>query len=162
MRKAGLCALRSRPPVRRSHDVSRPSGAFGRMLGQASRSTAHARPTCNRAPSLRRENREIPWENSGGTWRGHVACPWSGRIGRFVLEAYEDRVARAYFAAAKSCESTFYEVAPYRPNARGAAEFRWRPPDATPAREIHLPAKKSAKDKYTIPGGTHITKPASC
>src|SRR4051812_46189483 len=53
-----------------------PSGAFGRMLGQASRSIAHARCTCNRAPSLHREDREILSRNSGETWLGPVACPW--------------------------------------------------------------------------------------
>jgi hypothetical protein len=38
----------------------------------------------------------------------------------------------AYLAAAKSCESTFYEVAPYRPNALGAAEFRCGCDDGEP------------------------------
>src|SRR6185369_3460323 len=58
--------------------------------------------------------------------RGRITCPWPGRFGLFALEAYDGRVAGAYFAAATSCEPTFYEVAPYRPNARGAAEFRLR------------------------------------
>jgi hypothetical protein len=102
MRKAGLCVLRSRPPVQRSHDVSRPSGAFGRMLGPASRSTAHARPICNGAPSLHRENREIPLGNSGGTWRGRVACPWSTRSDHFVFEANADPLMRVYFEFEKS------------------------------------------------------------
>src|SRR3981189_996043 len=118
MKKAGLCALRSRPPVRRSHDVCRLSAAFGGLLGQASRSTAHARSTCNRAPSLHTEDREIPSGNSGETWAVRVACPWSARAGRLALEAYDDRVMGAYFAAAKSWKSTSDEVAPYRPNAR--------------------------------------------
>src|SRR3954469_6212896 len=121
MRKAGSCELRSRPPARRSHDVSRLSAAFGRMLGQASRSTAHAPSTCNRAPSLHREGREIPSRSSGETWRGRVACPWSARSGLFALEAHGDRVIGACFAPAKSSKSTFDEVAAYRPNARSAA-----------------------------------------